>query len=299
MSGGGHRYELYIVLASFMWGTSFVSAKIGLEGVDPFLFSFLRFLVGSLLLLLIVLFTRSYEPRLFRNRIIWCIALVNALAYNLQHLGISMTTATNSALLVDINAVFVAIIAAFVLGEMINRKVVTGLVLGVTGVIIVTTGGDLSTAFSGTFMGNVLVFSSGLLWAFYIVYQKKVLMKEVNVPMITATVMVLTTLFLVPLSFPFVSDYSVTDVGMVSAIYTGLFCSGLAFILYNAGLRKVGATVSSIILLLEIVFAILFAFLLLSEVPDMPVMVGGGLIVLAIAVITVWNNDPPKDGLEG
>jgi drug/metabolite transporter (DMT)-like permease len=291
MAKGGHRYELYIVMASFLWGTSFVSAKVGLEEVDPFLYSFLRFLLGSSLLFIIVILTRTYEPRLFRDRIIWFIAIVNAVAYNLQHLGISMTTATNSALLVDINTVFVAILAVFVLGEVINLRVVMGLALGISGVLIVTTEGDLSSVISGTLVGNILVFSSGLLWAVYIVYQKRVLLREPNVPMITAAVMMLTTLFLIPLGLPLVSSYSFQGTGLASIVYIGLFCSGLAFILYNAGLRKVDASVSSIILLLEIVFAVVFAFLILSEVPTLPVLVGGGLIVLAIALITVWNGN--------
>ncbi len=289
MARGGYRYEGYIVLASLLWGTSFVSAKIGLEDIDPFLYSFLRFLIGSMLLFLIVLMTRTYEPRLFKDKIIWGIAFINAIAFNLQHVGISMTTATNAALLVDINAVFVAILAVFVLGETINYRVGVGLILGISGVVIVTTGGDLSTVLSGTFLGNLLVFTSGLLWAFYIVYQKKVLMREPNVPMITAAVMLLTTLFLVPLGIPMVSDYSVSEVGIASAVYTGIFCSGLAFLLYIAGLRKVKASISSIILLLEIVFAVIFAFFILSEVPTVAVIIGGGLIILAIAFITIWN----------
>jgi drug/metabolite transporter (DMT)-like permease len=295
MATKGFRYEGYIILASLLWGTSFVSVKIGVEEIDPFFYSILRFLFGSLFLIVVVLAAKSYEPRLFKDRIIWGIALVNAVAYNFQHVGISMTTATNAALLIDINAVFVAILAVFILGERLNYRIGVGLALGIAGVVVVTTGGDLSTILSGSFLGNMLVFFSGILWAVYIVYQKKVLMREVNVLMITAVVMILTTIFLVPMSLPLASDFSITDLGMASVVYTGIFCSGLAFILYNAGLRKVGATISSIILLLEIVFAVFFAYLILSEVPTMPVIVGGSLIVLAIAAIALWNNNQVRD----
>ena len=144
MERAGYRYEGYIILASLLWGTSFVSAKIGVGEIDPFFYSFLRFLIGSSLLLVIVLATRSYEPRLFKDKIIWGIAFVNAVAYNFQHVGISMTTATNAALLVDINAVFVAILAVFILGERLNYRIGLGLVLGISGVVIVTPGqGDM------------------------------------------------------------------------------------------------------------------------------------------------------------
>jgi drug/metabolite transporter (DMT)-like permease len=60
--------------------------------------------------------------------------------------------------------------------------------------------------------------------------------------------------------------------------------------LYIAGLKGKGALDSSIILLLEIVFAMLFAFLLLGEVPTIATAIGGFFIVLAIIFVSIQEN---------
>lgn len=291
------RYEGFLVLASLIWGTSFVSVKIGVEHVDPFLFSILRFLFGSLALIFVLVLLKRIDTRLFKDRIIWGIALINAVALEFQHLGMTMTSATNAVLLVDIDVVFVALLAAVVLSEKITRKITLGLVLGMVGVLIITTNGDLASVFSGSFIGNAMVFVGGLLWAFYIVYQKKVLVRESDVLQVTGVVVLETTIFLLPLTLLFAGSYAVDSIGWLSVIYTGVLCTGLAFLFYNIGLKAISATVSSIILLLEIVFAMVFAFLVLGESPTIVTAVGGALIVLAIIVISLngTNSGPSND----
>lgn len=281
------KYEGFLVLASVIWGTSFVSVKIGVEHVDPFLFSILRFLFGSLALILVLVLLKRIDTRLFKDKVIWGIALINAVALEFQHLGMTMTSATNAVLLVDIDVVFVALLAAIVLSEKITGKVMLGLLLGMIGVFIITTNGDLTSVFSGSFVGNAMVFFGGVLWAFYIVYQKKVLVRESDVLQVTGVVVLETTIFLLPMTLLFAGSYAVDSVGWLSVLYTGVLCTGLAFLFYNIGLKAISATVSSIILLLEIVFAMLFAFLVLGESPTVVTAMGGALIVLAIIVISL------------
>ncbi|MBC7108491.1 MAG: EamA family transporter [Methanomassiliicoccales archaeon] len=284
------KHEAALIASSFIWGTSFVSAKIGVEHVDPFLFSLLRFALASFVLLLILIVTKRFSWRLFENKLIWAIAGFNAVALELQHLGMTMTSATNAVLLIDINVVFVAIIAFFILVEEISKKVILGLASGLIGVVIVSTNGDLSAILTGSFLGNVMVFCAGVLWAFYIVYQKEVLMREQDILLVTCAVILTTTIILLPLTFLFTGDYQIDVPGGVSAIYTGIICTSLAFLLYNYGLKGMGATMASIILLLEIIFAMIFAFLILQEIPTVATWIGGGFIIFAIAVISMNRN---------
>ncbi len=291
MEGRAYKFEGFVMVASFLWGTSFVVVKIGVDHVDPFLFSLLRFLFGAVLLLAILYFTNKFEMEVFKDKLIWAIALVNAVAHEFQHVGIGMTTATNSTLLVNINVVFVALLAVVILREKISSKTSVALVLGILGVVILTTEGDLSNVLNGTFLGNVMVFTAGLLWAVYIIYQKKILNRQVNVLMVTGAVVLLTTLFLIPMTFSFASDYSVDAVGLVTLLYAGLLSTGIAFLFYNSGLKHLNATVASIILLFEIVFAMIFAFIFLQEVPTLAVIVGALLIVSSILTISIRKKD--------
>ncbi|MDD1765466.1 MAG: EamA family transporter [Methanomassiliicoccales archaeon] len=295
------RYEVFLVLASFIWGTSFISVKIGVEHVDPFLFSIMRFLFGSIVLLAVLLLLKRFDTRLFKNKLLWGISLINAVALEFQHFGMTMTSATNAVLLVDIDVVFIALLAVVILAEKITNRIVTGLLLGMIGVVIITTNGDLSSVVSGSFVGNAMVFFGGVLWAFYVVYQKKVLVKESDVLMVTGVVILETTLFLLPMTFLFAGSYVVDNIGWLSVLYTGVFCTGLAFLLYNTGLKAISATIASVILLLEIVFAMLFAFIVLGETPTIVTAIGGALIIIAIIVISLNGNNESRseEHLEG
>ena len=288
------RYEAFLVIASFIWGTSFISVKIGVEHVDPFLFSILRFSLGSIVLLAVLLILKRLDTRLFKNKLLWGISLINAVALEFQHYGMTMTSATNAVLLVDIDVVFIALLAVVILAEKITNRIVTGLLLGMIGVVIITTNGDLSSVVSGSFLGNAMVFFGGVLWAFYVVYQKKVLMKESDVLLVTGVVIFETTLFLLPMTFIFAGSYVVDSVGWLSVLFTGVFCTGLAFLLYNTGLKAISATIASVILLLEIVFAMLFAFIVLGETPTIVTAIGGALIIIAIIVISLNGNNESR-----
>jgi drug/metabolite transporter (DMT)-like permease len=269
-----------------IWGTSFVAGKLGVESTDPFLFTALRAAFSALSIVPFFLLYR-FDYTLFKDRALWGIASLNALGMILQNVGLTQTTASNTVLLVDINVVIVAVLASFVLKERLDRRIVTGLVLGMTGVVLIATKGDLSSLGGGTFLGDLLVFMAGVSWAFYIVFTTRELRKGRSLLYLTCTVVVQTSLLAMPVGLVLTADLSLGAPGVLMALYTGIFCTTVAFLLYNVGLRSLGATTTSIILLVEMVFGLLFSFLLLGERPDAMTALGGSLILSAIMVISV------------
>ncbi|MEM0448484.1 MAG: DMT family transporter [Methanomassiliicoccales archaeon] len=288
------KYEAYLILSSFIWGTSFVASKIGVDEVDPFLFAMMRFLIAAPFLLAVTIFLRSFDAAVYRDGMIWGIGTLNAVGLVLQNVGLTMTSATNTVLLVDINVVYVAVLASILLKESLGRFTLVGLGLGLLGVLVVSTGGDLSRLADGSLTGNLIVLLAGLVWAFYIVYQKKALQRHPNVLNMTSGVIVTTLVASLPMAVIFAQDYKISLNGFFAVAYVALFCTGAAFLLYIAGLKGKGATVSSIILLLEIVFAMFFAFLILGEVPDALTAIGAGLIVSAIILVSIQENSNGK-----
>jgi drug/metabolite transporter (DMT)-like permease len=203
----------------------------------------------------------------------------------------TMTSATNTVLLVDINVIFIAILAVFVLKERLNRWMVVGLLIGLVGVVVISTNGDLSAILSGSFEGNMLVFGAGILWAFYVVLLTRELNGTKLLASATGAVIIETAVFLIPIMLLLTKDYGVESIGTMAALYAGIFCTALAFVLYSIGLKQLGATMSSVILLIEIVFGILFAILLLGEVPTVATAVGGALILLSVIVISLHQSE--------
>ena len=67
----------------------------------------------------------------------------------------------------------------------------------------------------------------------------------------------------------------------------GVLCTAVAHTLFIEGMRDVTAQLASVIASLEPVWGILFAFLLLGEVPSLRTAIGGGIILLATLVPTL------------
>lgn len=122
------------ILAGVLWGTSFPAIKIGLEFVDPYMFVFLRMLLASVLTLLIVFATNNFDVSLAKEKSIWYLGLLNGFSYLIQYVGMNYTTASKSSLLINLSAVWVAILSWLILKERFSKKRMSGIVLGIIGV---------------------------------------------------------------------------------------------------------------------------------------------------------------------
>ncbi len=280
------RYVALLLMAGAMWGSSFAVIKIGLDTVDPLYFALLRFALGGALMAIAVLAMGRFDVHVLWSRPIIVLSAVNALAFALQNIGLTMTTATNAALLININIGVVAILAAVMLKEPIPRRTLYGLAIGLAGVLFVSTGGDLAAVLDGSRIGDLLVFGAGVLWAFYIVYMKRTLHRESDVLMVSTAVIIGSAAFLVPLTALFAHSLALPASGLWTVLYLGVVCTGIAYLLYNIGLKRMRATDSAILLLVEPIFGVLFAILLLQEWPSASTMMGGVLVLLSIGIVS-------------
>jgi len=284
------RNEMLLVSSGVLWGTSFAANKIALNvDADPVLIALLRFVVGTAVIIPMVYWMKRLDLRMLVYPPIVVNSFLNAFSFALQNAGMTTTSATNSVLLVNTNVGLVAILAAVFLAEALTPRILAGIFLGLLGVLFISTGGDLSTIYSGTFWGNLLVLAAGWVWAFYIVLQKKILRPETDVMMVTAAIMADTMFFLVPMTLLFTTNYHVSSTGWAAVLFVGLVCTFAANLLYNAGLKGVKASVSSVILLVEVVSGMFFAILVLGEMPTAVTAMGGVLILVSILVISFPN----------
>ncbi|MGQ9719989.1 MAG: DMT family transporter [Candidatus Jordarchaeum sp.] len=291
--------QLFIILTSVAWGSSFVFIKWGVEFLNPFVYLFFRFLVAAVITLPFLRFIGSDGFKaLFLDKRVILIGLLNTVAFFCEFVGMKYTTAGVSALLTNINVVFVASLAYFYLGEGMGRRKNIALAGSVLGIFLVAVNGNVANLQGGTFFGNSLILISGILWAFYIILLKIVLddkarrYANVNSMELTYAVTILTLLFsLPPALFYGFSDFSlISDIATVPAfigiLYMGVVCTILAYFLYFEGLKRVSASVSALYLLLQIMFAVVLAFLLLGEVPTLYTVLGGLLIGASIYLVS-------------
>jgi drug/metabolite transporter (DMT)-like permease len=87
----------------------------------------------------------------------------STLAPLLYFTGLSMTSATNAALLSNGEAVFMSVLAVAIFGETTKMRQVAAAILVLIGVGLVSSEPG-SESFSGSFFGNLLVLTATLMW---------------------------------------------------------------------------------------------------------------------------------------
>lgn len=284
------RHGVYLtLLASLIWGTSFPGAEWGLRYVgNDVLFLWLRFLVASVVTLSVVLLVGKFSFSVMKEPVIWLIGGFNAAGFILQYVGLVYTTASKTALLVDINVVAVAIVSYFAFRERLSRPQLLGVVVGSLGVVLVTSDKGLSFS-SSELLGDILAYLAGWSWAFFIVLSKKTLARRTAVE-ISSGAIASCTLFLAPvvayLALTDNADLAVGLNGWLAAVYLGVFCTSVATLLWAMGLEGVSATASATIMLVEVVTALVIAFALLDESLRLTAAVGAACVLAAIYLVS-------------
>lgn len=276
------------VFASLVWGTSFPGARWGLRysGNDVF-FLWLRFLVATAITLAVVVAFRKIRFEIFRQPVIWLIGGFNAGGFMLQYVGLTITTASKTALLVDINIVAVAIISYFAFKERLGRVQSLGIALGIVGAVFLTLNRELRFDQS-QILGDVLVYLAGWSWAFFIVLNKKVLVKYTGIEISSAAIATCALWLAVPTAYIFFTgggDFSLQPQAWFAIVYLGIACTSVATLLWAMGLEGVSATASATIMLIEVLTALAISFTLLGETMSVAAAAGAVLVMLAIYLV--------------
>jgi drug/metabolite transporter (DMT)-like permease len=281
-----------MLLVPIFWGGAFGVTKHALTEVPPLTLSAFRFLLAGILMALWVAYRGEWRDEAIRNH--WLALLLlgatGVLGYNYFFaVGLQYTTAINAALIVVINPVTTALVAVLFLGERWSARLGLGVFLSLLGVLTVNTRGDLSTILNLRFnFGELMMLGAVASWTSYTSIAK-ILMKKTPPTMATAASTVMGALLLVLVSvpeggwgkLPFVSGQVAAEI-----LYLIIFPSVVAFIIYNTGVRQIGASKASSYINLMPVNAVLIAALLYGETVTPAHLVGMVLVVAGVVLTT-------------
>jgi len=288
-----------ILLASVLWGTSFPGSKLTVGTVDPLFLTFARLALGASLGIVVLAAMRRLDLRIFREPIVWALGAVNAIGFALQNEGILLTTASKTALLVNVNIIFIAILMVVFFQEAVTRAKVAGILIGVMGVVVLATKLDPTTLRGGQFEGDLLVFAAGGVWAFYVAGMKKRVDRGGDYIALTAGILLASAavaaipLFFVGWPLP------TSGTGWLGIIYLGLVPTFAPLMLYVASMRTISPTISALLILLEVLVASILSFLMFRDPIDAFTFVGGGLVLLGAYVVTRGGARHPEPGAGG
>jgi drug/metabolite transporter (DMT)-like permease len=275
------------IVAGFLWGTSFPAIKIGLEYMDAFTFVFLRFLIAALVMLGVLLVKQGFKFNFGQKRLVLFLGVVNGVAYLMEYVGMVSTTASKSSLLINLSAVWVALLCPLVLRERLGAKKTLGVTVSLLGVFLTTTNLNFASLTEGSVFGDLLVMGAGVAWAVFMVYNKPVAMSGKSLVAPMTLLLVCTLLPLLPFA-PFSAGevVSLPLEAWLAILYTAVLCWVVPYYLWLKGLQHLSPITSAIVLLTEIVVAVTISTLFLGEAFTVVSAIGGVLIVIAILLVS-------------
>ncbi|EKT62932.1 DMT family transporter [Providencia burhodogranariea] len=177
--------------------------------------------------------------------------------------------------------VFVTLLGKLLFGAPISSRSVIAMLLVVIGLFVIS-----PTALFSQEDGTALLWAlaAGLSYAIIILYNSyaKTAALSIQSSLIQCLACALVTL---PWGYQAIIDSF--NESFWHLMFIGVMCTGLAYSLLTFALRHINPNKAAIIISLEPVWAILFATLWFSTLPSIQTLIGGGLIVTAVALSAI------------
>ncbi len=156
--------KIYIKLlfTTLFWGGAFVAGKVVSQNVGPFSIAFQRYAIASILLIILIWKVEGKLPTLKKSQIIPVILLgmTGIFTYNVMFFkGLKIIEASRASLIIATCPVFITIFSAVFLKEKINLIKALGIIISVSGAIIVISKGNIEQLFrTGLGLGELYIF---------------------------------------------------------------------------------------------------------------------------------------------
>lgn len=165
-------------VANVAWGLMSPLAKIVMVGgiVTPFVLTELR-IFGAMVLFWAVSFFGRYEHVALRDKARLFVASLLAIVFNQGSFifGVGMSSPADASIIATSMPLWAMILAAFILKEPITGKKVAGIAFGAGGALLLIMGsnqGGAAPEGDNRMLGNLLVLTAQLSYAFYLVFFK-------------------------------------------------------------------------------------------------------------------------------
>lgn len=273
-----------LVIMTFFAANSVITRYLVLLGqVSPFLLTVIRF-VSGLATVLILPFVRptifhhdkpnvSYLPGAF---------FLGAYAFSISYGYVFISVAAGTFIFYTFVVLTMATYSVLVENERLTPRLVLGQLLGIAGVLVITFGKISSV----TLLGVLLMAGTGVSWGLYSSYGKNFTVTfsyTYNSFLIFGTFAVISSIALPLLGQPISTNISIPNLGL--ALYMGMISTALSYVLWNATVKKIPASLGGLVQLVVPVLAPAMGIIFLGEQVTISLMIGGALVLVAVYLV--------------
>ena len=285
------KSNLLLLLAAAIWGFAFVAQRIGMDHVGPFTYNGVRFLLGALSLLPLILFYNKgpkdqvQDKQGIKNvmKTGFIAGTILFLGASLQQIGLLYTTAGKAAFITCLYIVLVPLVGIF-LKQYISMTTWLGSVVAIIGLYLLCVKDSFFISY-----GEVLELIGAFFWTFHILVIDR-FSRRVNVlqlsffQFITCSALSLVTALLIE-----TISLDGLRLALVPILYGGICSVGIAYTLQVVGQKHAQPSHAAIILSMETVFAALGGWLILNEILGFQELLGC-VIMLAGMLLSQLQN---------
>ena len=256
------RGTLMLLLAAFIWGTTFVAQMTGMENLGPFSYAASRFFLGFIFLLGLWIYRLKNRKR---DHVSGFKAGLGAgifmfVASSLQQVSMLYTTAGKAAFITCLYIIFVPL-ASILLRKKIRPENWLGAILAIIGLYLLAIHENFSVG-----GGDLMLLVSSFFWTAQILFIDRFAAKVDVVELSTAQIFVCMILSsIVALGFESPNLESMTS-AWFSIFYGGIMSAGVAFTLQIVGQKYAEPSTAAIVMSFESIFGALSAWILLGEI---------------------------------
>lgn len=267
-----------------VWGVNFAIIKDALTVLSPLAFNSLR-MAGAAVILLAVLRLTEGPLRIARTEWLRLLALglVGHTFYQILFIsGIARTTAGNSALILAMVPLFVAILGAVLRLDVLTPRTWGGIALAFAGLFVLIFAGGRLRLDARTLAGDGLTLLCSIAWASYTVFSRPFLTRMSPLRLTALTLL----LGAPPLALVSLPQLLAQPWGRVSwpvwaaLAYSSIFAIALGYVVWYRSVQRVGGARTAVYSNLIPVVALGSAWILLGERLNL-LQIAGAVVVLA------------------
>lgn len=276
-----------LACAGLLWGLGFPLGKTALAYMPVGAMITFRFAIAALALLP-VLFTPSVRGLLQPRRLLQLTiagALYVPVQFAVQFEGLARTSVSHASLMVALLPGMIAIASALVLRRSLTKPVWAAIALSVGGAALVAGGNGRGASIAGDMLVLLSLFAA-IAW---ILFTERFL-ADVPAAPATALMLIIGTLLLAAVEMPahvhdFARAYPAQAWGAVAV--SGVFCTALTTMLWNAALRRVDASRAGVFINLEPIAGAFCGVLFFGDTFGLPLLIGAALVLAGAFFVTL------------
>ena len=281
------KSDALLVLTAAIWGFAFVAQRIGMDHIGPFYFNGIRFVLGGVSLLPLLILRRPAAAEGSMKELAWAGILCGTFLFagaSLQQVGMVYTTAGKAGFITGLYVVFVPFFNMFLRQEKTSAGSWIGAVLAVTGMFLLSITEEMHMAW-----GDFLILLCAACFAGHLLVVGRFTNRFPAVHLCLAQYLVCALLSMAAAGAVETVEMAGVKAAALPLLYGGIMSVGVAYSLQVIGQKKSPASHAAIILSLESVFAAVGGWLILGEVLTGRGKVGCLLILTGMLISQLYR----------